>query len=691
MLYLLGRPLRRHRARTPRPARSVRAPRALRLALAVLLAGAAGGVLTPPAAASGPGPGGAAAARACDPIAPTECLLPFPNDWFTRADPRSETGRRVAFTTDTLPRPASGIPVSPTAWNRSDGFSPGSAVIAHVPGLDPAATGAAPITDIGRSLDRDAPIVLLDADTGERHPYWAEPDAGAGDDGRRALLIRPARNFHPGHRYVVALRGLRGEDGRTLPAPETFTTAAGRPLPRGHALYERQRALRPVLHDLRRAGVPARGLHLAWDFTVASERNLTGDLFSIRDQAFRGLGHAAPDFEVTELTDLTLQEDPRIAREVRGTVSVPSFLDRPGGPPGSRFHRDRDGTPRRLPGNTQTAAFRCEIPRSAFTGRTPSRPALYGHGLLGSRNEVGAGNVKAMADEYNFTFCATDWIGMAADDVPVVLGALTDMNGFPAIPERSQQSMLNALFLGRAMIHRGGLPADPAFRAPGGRPLLDTRHGLVYDGNSQGGILGGALLAASTDIERGVLGVTGMNYGLLLNRSSDFAPFQQVLDAGYPDKLRQQVVLQLYQMVWDRGETNGYASRLADDHDVLMHIAYGDHQVAMVAADVQARTLGARLHALALAPGRSPDRVPHWGIRTAGTPFRGGSAMVVWDSGTPTPPLTNTPPRAPEYGQDPHSDPRNMSTARQQKAAFLTTGRVMDVCGGAPCTAIPTP
>nr|WP_240503244.1 hypothetical protein [Streptomyces prasinopilosus] len=296
-----------------------------------------------------------------------------------------------------------------------------------------------------------------------------------------------------------------------------------------------------------------------------------------------------------------------------------------------------------------------------------------------------------MAGEHNFTFCATDWIGMAADDVPVVLGALADMNGFPAIPERSQQSMLNAPFLGRAMIHHDGLPADPAFRAPGGRPLLDTRHGLVYDGNSQGGILGGALLAASTDIERGVLGVTGMHYGLLLDRSSDFAPFQQVLEADYPDKLRQQVVLQLYQMVWDRGETNGYASRPADDHDVLMHIAHGDHQVAMVAADVQARTLGARLHAPALAPGRSPDRVPHWGIRTAGTPFRGGSAMVVRDSGTPTPPLTNTPPRAPEYGQDPHSDPRNMPTARQQKATFLTTGWVMDVCGGAPCTTLPTP
>src|SRR5256885_12285985 len=57
---------------------------------------------------------------------------------------------------------------SPAAWNRNDGFSPGSMILAHVPGLDLVRTGAAPSTDIGRSLRPDAPIVLLDTRTGDR-------------------------------------------------------------------------------------------------------------------------------------------------------------------------------------------------------------------------------------------------------------------------------------------------------------------------------------------------------------------------------------------------------------------------------------------------------------------------------------------------------------------------------------------
>ncbi|GAA2611542.1 hypothetical protein SMC26_10690 [Actinomadura fulvescens] len=640
------------------------------------------GVPAPPARSAvttGP-PGG------CDPIAPAECLLPFPNDWYTRADSTSGTGRRVAFGRDVIPRPLLGGPVDPAPWNRADGFSPGSALIAQVPGIDLTVTGAAPVTDIGRSLRADAPIVILDAATGERWPHWAELDANAPRDDRRALLIRPARNFLDGHRYVVALRGLKDSAGRTIPPSAAFAKVAGADLGETDPLYERQRRLRPALARLAEAGIDRGSLTLAWDFTVASTRGLTGDLHAIRDDAFRRLGDRAPSVLITKVTDVAPEADPRVGREVEGVVAVPSYLDTPGGLPGSRFHRDANGRPSRLLANTQAAAFRCEIPRRAFT--EPSSPALYGHGLLGSRNEVGAGNVKAMAAEHNFTFCATDWIGMAQEDIPNVVSALLDPGRFVTIPERTQQGMLNALFLGRSLTHaKDGLVTQKAFRTADGRPLIDPGQGLVFDGNSQGGILGGALVAASDDIRRGVLGVTAMNYSLLLNRSSDFPVYGRILDVSQPDKLRQQILLGLFQMLWDRGETNGYANHLTDKHEVLMHIAYGDHQVANVAADVQARTIGARLVEPAVVPGRSPDRVPYWGITPAGGLPYSGSAMVVWDSGTPSPPTTNTPPT---QGEDPHSDPRNMPEARRQKAVFLRTGQVIDVCEAAPCKADPS-
>jgi hypothetical protein len=148
-------------------------------------------------------------------------------------------------------------------------------------------------------------------------------------------------------------------------------------------------------------------------------------------------------------------------------------------------------------------------------------------------------------------------------------------------------------------------------------------------------------------------------------------------------------------MLWDRGEANGYAQHMTDDpyagtpaHQVLLHEAFGDHQVANISTEIEARTIGARLVVPALAPGRHTDVHPFFGISTVpGFPFA-GSAYVVWDSGTPAPPTDAVPPDGPQYGSDPHGKPRSQVSAREQKSEFLrTNGKLVDVCGGAPCLA----
>ena len=89
-------------------------------------------------------------------------------------------------------------------------------------------------------------------------------------------------------------------------------------------------------------------------------------------------------------------------------------------------------------------------------------------------------------------------------------------------------------------------------------------------------------------------------------------------------------------------------------HEVLLHPAFGDHQVANVSADIEARTIGASVRWPALAPAAT-RREPVFGIPTWGRfPF-GGYGTEVWDNGIAAPPTTNTPPRE---GQDPHSAPR---------------------------------
>ena len=76
--------------------------------------------------------------------------------------------------------------------------------------------------------------------------------------------------------------------------------------------------------------------------------------------------------------------------------------------------------------------------------------------------------------------------------------------------------------------------------------------------------MGGALTAVSPDFTRASLGVPAMNYSVLLPRSVDFDEFAGVLyPSYYPNETARPLVLDLMQMLWDRGEPDGYAA--ADD------------------------------------------------------------------------------------------------------------------------------
>ena len=70
-----------------------------------------------------------------------------------------------------------------------------------------------------------------------------------------------------------------------------------------------------------------------------------------------------------------------------------------------------------------------------------------------------------------------------------------------------------------------------------------------------------------------------------------------MLYPAYTNELQRPLVLALIQMLWDRSDPNGYAHHMTTDplpntppHKVLLHQAFGDHQVANVATEVEART-----------------------------------------------------------------------------------------------------
>ena len=493
----------------------------------------------------------------CDWLDPAVCLQPWPNDFFTVADSHTATGRRLNLNRNSMPKnqplslPLGLIPISPTDQNRADGWSPGSMIIVRIPGLDnPTAfqkTGAVGINDMASYSAPKQPVVVINADTGQRQPIWSEIDynpldpAKGGDPNDPAdrakvnLIIRPAVNFDEGGHYIVALRRLKDENGDPIRPTNAFKVYRNNLITHNSAIEARRPHMEQLFSKLENAGIPRKNLYLTWDFTVASEQSITSRMLHIRNTAFAQLGdnnladmHVdgnSPAFTIDSTQDLTAADNPNIARIVKGSVTVPCFLTGNCAAGGSKFDLDANGLPRQH--GTKAAKFECIVPRAALDGPNPqpSRLSLYGHGLLGSFSEVESGNVEAMAEEHDITFCATDWFGFASQNLVNVLMILQDLSRFNTLPDMSQQGFLNFLFLGRTMIHPNGLASNAAFQS-NGQPVIDNSH-LYYDGNSQGGILGGALTAVAPDFNRAALGVPGMNYSTLLERSVDFEPYAE--------------------------------------------------------------------------------------------------------------------------------------------------------------------
>ena len=262
-----------------------------------------------------------------------------------------------------MPKSTDGKPIAARDYNWSDGFSPGQIILTLVPGLDLKRSGAAPVTDIGRSLKRNQPIVVIDAKTGKRQLIWSELNMVAKNPRKRTLDIHPGIGWREGHRYIVALRNLKRSNGRTIKAPRAFRIYRDG-LPGGsRAVDRRDPHMQDIFNTLDHAGINPGELYLAWDFTISSRQGLTKRLLSIRDRSFAELGDrnlgdlkvagAAPKFTITDARDV-----PGIGRRVAGTVATPCWLNRPGCPPGARFKLDKHGLPVRPAGQRLQLALR---------------------------------------------------------------------------------------------------------------------------------------------------------------------------------------------------------------------------------------------------------------------------------------------------------------------------------------------
>lgn len=703
----------------------------------------------------------AATAEACDILDPGMCLLPFPSSRFLGFDEDTETGFRVSFQASAMPANSKGVGIDPTYWNRNDGFSPVTPILAYFPKIDPVASKLVPQGAIEASLADDSVSVLIDLTDGVRVPHWVEIDQQAPDGEMALTIMRPAVALAEGHRFAVAYRHLVDSRRLTI-APSPAFKAIRDGLSATSASAERALASRrpdvdKLLDELQGFGIRREETTLAWDFVVASQPSLSGPLLAMRDDMSKRFGLESPVYSVDEVIENPSELPAGVGRIVRGIVQVPSYLQGDGGP-GSAAKLNAKGGPA-YSGKVIEVPYSCVLTKRQLglaTGTVElAIPVVYGHGLLGSHREVERGDLAASAEAQNFMHCATDWLGMSEPDIPAAIGALGDLSKFGPMVDRMMQGILGQLALARALRHPKGFAQHPAFQPCNGpasafcvQPPVSTFAGgaVFFDGNSQGGIMGAAATAVSNEWDRAVLGVPGMGYSMLLNRSTDWSTYSAVLKPAYPEPEVEQLLFGLMQMLWDRGEGSGYIHHLTDDplpgteeHQVLLEAAFGDHQVANVTTEIMARTVEMEVHEPALAEGRHPDAAPLYGLSPISFYPARTSALFYWDSGTLAPPPGNINPTASaEYeascpagpdapsttttdsvaasgssgsagpgsgagnvgssdqGEgasaecaDPHEDPRDQPGFWEQKRIFFESATVIDPCGGEPCRAVP--
>ncbi len=606
------------------------------------------------------------------------CGVPFPSSVYLDEDASTPTGFRVALPAELLPASAATEdPFDPAPWNRADGFSWATPIVAYFPEkLDDASLPSQ--NDFTESLSPQSATVIVDMDSGELVPHFSELDLSADitPEERQPLILRPARHLQPNHHYAVGItRSLHTLDGAPPARPAGFDSAIRGAKSSEPLVAKALKALPDTLAALSAAGVAKSDLLLAWDFRTQSQEQATHRVLSMRDQALEKAGDMGLGFTIDSVETAP---NAQIFKRVRGTFQVPSFLtsdDRTLAE--AELVLDDADTP--VFQSVATYPFDLVIPASADTAG-PYPLLVYGHGLLGSADEIAGSHVRNFCNDKGYVCIGTDWIGLSEQEESGIgqngasWEAIRDINHFAWVGDRLQQSLVNFMVLTRTA---KSILADPQVALTSGQSPLADPFEVYYYGISQGSIMGASLLAYSPDIQRGVLQVGGTAYSLMIQRSVNWNQFFPTIRNAYPDRVAQHLLMALWQPQFDFSEGSGTAWAQGQnpplagtsEKQVLMQIAVGDSQVTNLAAAVQARTLGLPL--------LTPSALDIWGLQSAsdGAP----TAISTWDLVREPPPTTNA---TPVSDNDVHGDIRKLPENQEQTDVFLRTGQVKDTCGG---------
>ncbi|MCA9690815.1 MAG: hypothetical protein KC636_14505 [Myxococcales bacterium] len=603
----------------------------------------------------------------CHPFATDVCMYPWPSNVYTRADAESPTGLYVDYKAELLPINETGdlFPVDEIT-NVLDGFSPNSQIRFVAPeGVD--SSDLPPIDDIAASLEADSPIVLIDVDSGERWPFFAEVDALAADEPwRQAVFIRPMRRLDWGRRYAVGVRDLLDRDGAPLAPPPLFAALRDEQTTDVPELEALRGSYEEVFDALEKAGVDRGELQLAWDFTTITQETLQVDMRAIMTSITPMIEGGDLGFTVKSVD----QPGNGVYYVIRGTYKVPNCMTGDASP-GERLNRP-DGGVAQCQGLVD-APFVAAVPEEVYGVGAPAPAAVYGHGLLGSAGETASVAKKAGA----MILVGTDFWGMSEEDIINVIDVFTHNfeNGM-SVPERLLQSAVN--FSTLAYLVAGPEFAQiPELNGPNGSLIQPGE--VFYLGGSQGGIMGGTVVGTSPNLHHGALVVGAANYSLMVWRSAAFAEVNEIWKTAQPDQVLREQLFAIYQSAFDFSDPLTYAEQVMGDplqpgpaKALLFIESIGDSQVPNIATEMAARTYEMQM--------LDAPVYPVYGVPGTTEPVAGHALLQVDTGNLPLPPKENLPP---DGDNGAHGSAVDGAAARASLQAFFA-GAAQNLCDG-PC------
>jgi len=199
-------------------------------------------------------------------------------------------------------------------------------------------------------------------------------------------------------------------------------------------------------------------------------------------------------------------------------------------------------------------------------------------------------------------------------------------------------------------------------------------------------------MAVTTDVIRGVVGVPGGPYSLLLPRSEDFTALGDILKIRYTNPLDRVILLSIMQILWDRADPGGYMGSITSNplpntptHQVIVHHALGDRQVTYLGAYAIGRSINAQIFASNV---HYDDELLYGFPVIPDTQIAYNSVLVTWDFAfldCPEVPKINIPPPC---KNDTHEGPRRQLDAQLMMLTFFATGNIVNTCNG-PCHGSP--